>query len=138
MLWVLAFHVIFMVSWFAGLFYLPRLFVYHAQSHDAISLERFSVMEKKLYYYIMTPAALLTTVFGVWLFFLKPMLLKAGWMHFKLLLVVLLWIYHLYCGRLVEKFKYHQNHFSHVFYRFFNEVPTILLIAIVILAVVKP
>lgn len=139
MLWILSFHIIFVVAWFAGLFYLPRLFVYHTMSSDEISLQRFKVMERKLFYGIMTPAGILATVFGLWLLsFNASGYLQQGWMHVKLLLVALLWIYHIYCGVLVKQFKNNNNRFSHRFYRWFNEVPTLLLIVIVILVVVKP
>jgi len=139
MLWILSFHIIFMVAWFAGLFYLPRLFVYHAQSTDEIGIERFKVMEKKLFYYIMTPAGILTTVFGFWLLFLNlPVYMSLIWMHIKLIFVLILWIYHLYCGKLLHDFKHNRNRYSSTFFRFFNEIPTVLLIIIVILAIVKP
>lgn len=139
MLWVMAFHVIFMVCWFAGLFYLPRLFVYHATSQDTISLERFKIMEKKLYFFIMTPAAILTTIFGVWLLALNfRFYIHAGWMLGKLFFVILLWGYHLFCGHLLKNFKLDRNHFSAKFYRFFNEIPTLLLFIIIILVIVKP
>ena len=139
MLWVLSFHIIFMVAWFAGLFYLPRLYVYHTASSDAISLERFKIMEHKLFYFIMTPSGILTTIFGIWLLsFNWTGYLSAGWMHVKLTLVIILWIYHIYCGKLLLNFKRDQNIYSQRFYRFFNEIPTLLLIAIVIMVVVKP
>ncbi len=139
MLWVLAFHLIAVIAWFAGLFYLPRLFVYHADSRDSISNERFKVMEYKLYRYIMTPAALLATFLGVWLLGYSLMgYLSQGWMQLKLLMVVLLWVYHLYCGYLVKQFKHDHNRCSSRFFRFFNEVPTLLLFVIVIAVVVKP
>lgn len=139
MKWILAFHIIFVIAWFAGLFYLPRLFVYHAQSHDTISIERFKVMERKLFYFIMTPAGVLATIFGLWVIsFNWQGYLQAGWMHAKLTLVIVLWIYHIYCGKLLYDFQHQRNHFSVRFYRWFNEVPTLLLIAIVILVVVKP
>lgn len=139
MLWILAFHIIFMVAWFAGLFYLPRLFMYHAMSTDQISLDRFKIMEKKLYSIIMMPAAILTSVFGVWLLLLNwQVYLQQGWMIAKLSLVLLLWGYHLFCGLLLMQFKHDKNQFSSTFYRFFNEVPTLLLFAIVILVIVKP
>lgn len=139
MQWILAFHVISMVAWFAGLFYLPRLFMYHADSTDQISLDRFKIMERKLFYGIMTPAALLTTIFGVWLLLLNPAAYaKADWMHAKLVFVIFLWVYHLYCWKLVGRFKRDHNRFSSTFYRWFNEAPTVLLIVIVILVVVKP
>ncbi len=139
MLWILALHIIFMVAWFAGLFYLPRLFVYHADCTDAPGNARFKIMERKLYYYIMTPAAILTTIFGFWLLFAKiNFYSQQMWMHAKLILVFFLWLYHLYCGILVQQFKKDINPFGSKFYRFFNEVPTILLIGIVIFVVVKP
>lgn len=139
MRWVLAFHIIFMVAWFAGLFYLPRLFVYHTLSSDAPSIERFKIMEHRLYYAIMMPAALLATVFGLWLLnFNFSYYLHQDWMHLKLTLVAFLWAYHLYCGKLVRDFKMNRKLFSANFYRWFNEAPTVLLMAIVILAVVKP
>lgn len=139
MQWLIAFHVISMVCWFAGLFYLPRLFVYHAMSEDTISIERFKVMERKLYYGITTPSAILTTVFGLGVIALNTSYyLHAPWMHAKLGLVVLLWAYHIYCGRLVKTFKSDDNARTHVFYRWFNEVPVLFLITIVILVVVKP
>ncbi len=139
MRWVLAFHIIFVVAWFAGLFYLPRLFVYHAESTDQISLQRFKLMEKKLFFWIMTPAGILTTLFGLWLLLNNWSWYKLqGWMHAKLFFVVVLWVYHFYCWRLMENFKIAKNHHSSKFYRWFNEVPTLLLIIIVILVVVKP
>lgn len=139
MQWALAFHVIFMVAWFAGLFYLPRLYVYHATTFDQISLDRFKTMERRLYYGIMMPAGILTTVFGFWALFLNiGFYWQQLWMHAKLMLVVVLWMYHLYCGWLLKQFKNDRNRYSSTFYRWFNEIPTVLLIAIVILAVVKP
>lgn len=136
MLWIKAWHVIFMVTWFAGLFYLPRLFVYHAMSEDAISQERFKVMERKLFYGIMTPGAILTIVFGVWLWLGYG--ITGGWLMAKLLLVVGLVIYHLYCGVLLVEFKHDRNKHGHVYYRWFNEVPVIALIAIILLVELKP
>lgn len=139
MLWIEAFHIIFMVTWFAGLFYLPRLFVYHAQATDNISLERFKIMERKLYFGIMTPGAILTILFGIWLITYNPSAyLHAGWLHAKLLLVLFLLIFHVYCGKLYYAFKHDRNSHGHKFYRWLNEIPTVLLIAIVILVVVKP
>ena len=136
MLWLKALHIIFMVTWFAGLFYLPRLFVYHAMSDDAASIERFKVMERKLYYGITTPGAVLTVVFGTWLWLGYGF--SGGWLHAKLALVAVLIGYHLWCGRLVRLFRDDANTRSHVFYRWFNEFPVLLLVAIVILVVVKP
>jgi len=140
MLWLKALHLIFMVTWFAGLFYLPRLFVYHAMSDDAISDERFKVMERKLYFGIMTPGMVLTFIFGLWMLqdYAWAMYEQAGWLHLKLLLLVILIIYHWVCGRYLADFKHNRNHKSHVFYRWFNEVPVLFLLAIVFLAVLKP
>lgn len=139
MLWIKAFHIIFMVCWFAGLFYLPRLFVYHAMSKDEVSNQRFIIMERKLYWGIATPSAILTILFGFWLISFSPEgYLKMGWMHLKLVLVALLIAYHVYCGKILQVFKHHQNQRSHVFYRWFNEIPVIFLVGIIILAVVKP
>ncbi len=140
MLWVKAFHIIAMVTWFSGLFYLPRLFVYHAMSDDSISQARFKIMERKLYYGIATPGAVITTILGVWL--LKSYGMEAYkhmlWLDIKLGLFVILLAYHLYCARFVYLFKHDRNRRSHVFYRWFNEFPVLLLIAMVVLTVVKP
>ena len=136
MLWVKSFHVIFMVTWFAGLFYLPRLFVYHAMAEDRASIERFKVMERKLFYGIMTPGGLITVVLGLWLWLGYG--ITGGWMHTKFALVLVLIAYHAYCGKLLVDFKHDRNTRSHVFYRWFNEFPVLLLIAIVILVIVKP
>lgn len=139
MLWILSFHVIALIAWFAGLFYLPRLFVYHADTSDSIGLARFKIMEHKLYYYIMSPAAILTTILGFWLLALKyDYYSHLNWMHAKLIMVMLLWIYHLHCGKLLHTFKNDRNPHSSKFYRVYNEIPTLLLIGIVIMAVVKP
>lgn len=139
MLWIKSFHLIFLVTWFAGLFYLPRLFVYHSLAHDSISLERFKIMERKLFFGIMTPGAVLTLTFGIWLFTYNPQgYLHAAWFHAKLLLVFLLIIFHIYCGKLWWNFYKGLNKHSDRFYRWLNEVPTVLLIAIIVLAVVKP
>ena len=136
MLWVKALHIVFMVTWFAGLFYLPRLFVYHAQSSDNLSIERFKVMERKLYYGIMTPGAVLTMVFGVWLWLGWGF--NGGWLQAKLALVAVLVAYHLWCGKFLADFRHDRNTRSHVWFRWFNEFPVLLLFAIVILVVVKP
>lgn len=139
MLWIKAFHVIFMVTWFAGLFYLPRLFVYHAMSTDAISHERFLIMERKLYFGIMAPGALLTIIFGFWMIALNPSAyFPMLWLHLKLSLVGLLVLYHFYLGQCYLAFKHGTNRHSHVFYRFLNEVPVLFLVSIVILVIVKP
>lgn len=138
LLWIKAFHIISMVCWFAGLFYLPRLFVYHSLSEDAVSRERFSVMERKLYKGIMLPAMVATLVFGIWLIALVPGYMSQGWMHAKLTLVILLIGYHHVCGAQVKRFARGENGRSHVFYRWFNEIPVLILLVIVILVVVKP
>ena len=140
MLWVKAFHVIFMVTWFAGLFYLPRLFVYHALAEDDTSIQRFKVMERKLFYGIMTPGGLITLGLGVWMLFDYALQWYAEvyWLDIKLLLVVVLIAYHIYCWKLLQDFKYDRNKHSHVWYRWFNEFPVLLLIAMIILVIVKP
>lgn len=136
MLWIKALHIVFMVTWFAGLFYLPRLYVYHAMSDDAVSIERFKIMERKLYFGIMTPGALFTIVFGVWLW--TGYGFSGGWLAAKLALVVVLVAYHAYCGMLLADFRHDRNRHGHVFYRWLNEFPVVLLFAVVILVVVKP
>ncbi len=136
MLWIKALHIIFMVTWFAGLFYLPRLFVYHSTATDAAGIERFKIMERKLFYGIMTPGAILTLIFGVWLWLGYGF--NGIWLHIKLALVIVLIAYHIYCGKLLLDFKHDRSKHSHVFYRWLNEIPVLILIAVVILAVVKP
>jgi putative membrane protein len=140
MLWVKAFHIIFIITWFAALFYLPRLFVYHAMCEDEQGNERFKVMERKLYRGIMQPSALATLGFGGWLlsFYSWEMIAAMHWLHLKLVLVIMLLGYHHYCGRLLRLFRDDKNKHSHVFYRWFNELPVLVLITVVILAVVKP
>ena len=137
-LWVKAFHLIAVITWFAALFYLPRLFVYHAMSEDSVSIERFKVMERKLLKGIMTPSMIVAVVLGVWLIAMMAGYMAQGWMHAKLLFVVLLLGYHHWCGRLVKTFANDANTRSHVWYRWFNEVPVVGLIVIVILVIVKP
>lgn len=137
MLWVKALHIIFMVTWFAGLFYLPRLFVYHADCRDDTGHQRFLVMERKLYA-IMTLGGVLAAVFGFWLLFQWHWPLTEGWLQVKLVLVAALVAYHLYCGRLVQQFRAADNRHSGIFYRWFNEFPALILVAIVLLAVVRP
>lgn len=136
MLWVKAFHIIFMVTWFAGLFYLPRLFVYHADTTDSISNERFKLMERRLMTMTNIGGAL-TLIFGIWLLLITSWM-GQGWLHAKLALVAVLFAYHHMCGRYAKAFREDRNKHSSRFYRMFNEAPSILLIAIVILAVVKP
>lgn len=141
MLWVKALHVIFMVTWFSGLFYLPRLFVYHAMSSDTPSIERFKIMERKLYV-MATIGMVLTFVFGLWMLFSyaweQNRLAGTHWLHAKLALVLLLVGYHVWCGLLVRDFKHDRNRRSHKWYRAFNEAPTLILFAIVILVIVRP
>ncbi len=140
MLWFKALHLIFMVTWFAGLFYLPRLFVYHAMSDDKISIDRFKIMERKLFYGITTPGAILTIIFGVSTLLSNGLSAYSGqmWLLIKYSLILLLIVYHIYCWFLLQDFKYDRNHHTHVWYRWFNEVPVLILIAIIILAVVRP
>jgi protoporphyrinogen IX oxidase len=132
-------HVVFMVTWYAGLFYLPRLFVYHAMADaaDRIGIERFELMERKLYFGIMTPGALLTIAFGTWLWLGYGM--SGGWLHAKLALVLVLVVLHVYLGALMRAFREDRNRHGHVFYRWLNEIPALpLLLAIVWLVVAKP
>ncbi|MCA3156770.1 MAG: CopD family protein [Burkholderiales bacterium] len=137
-LWLKTLHIIFMVTWFAGLFYLPRLFVYHAMSEDKISQERFKIMERKLFWGIMTPGAVLTLVFGLWMWGGWRVGFGMGWMHAKLTLVFLLVLYHLWLGKLMLDFKHDRNGRSHVFYRWINELPVVVLIGTVTLVIFKP
>jgi protoporphyrinogen IX oxidase len=137
MLLVKSLHLIFMVTWFAGIFYLPRLFVYHAQAQDRISIERFKVMERKLFWGIATPGAVLTIVFGLWLW-LGWFQGAGGWLHAKLALVAVLVVYHVWCGKLMLDFRHERNSRSHLWYRWFNEIPVVILFAIVLLVVFKP
>jgi putative membrane protein len=136
MLWVKWLHIVFMVTWFAGLFYLPRLFVYHALSQDTLSRERFKVMERKLFWGIMTPGAVLTLFFGLWLWLGWGF--SGGWLHAKLALALVLVGYHAWCGQLLQEFRRDRNRRSHVWLRWFNEFPVIVLFAVVYLAVFKP
>jgi protoporphyrinogen IX oxidase len=135
MLWVKSFHIIFVISWFAGIFYLPRLFVYHAMTDDQTGRDRFKIMERKLYG-LMNLAAVLSLASGLWLWLGYG--ITGGWLYAKLALVVLLLGYHHACGRINKRFARDENTRNHVFYRWFNEVPTVLLIATIILVVVKP
>ena len=137
MLWLKTFHIVFMVTWFAGLFYLPRLFVYHAMNESPDTAATFAVMERKLL--IMTHlGGTLTWVFGLLLLWQNPVWLDYGWMHIKLALVVTLTAYHYICTRLVKTFAKGENRHSHRWYRWFNEAPTLILIAVVALVVIKP
>jgi protoporphyrinogen IX oxidase len=137
MLWLKAFHVVFVVTWFAGLFYLPRLFVYHAVATDAVGLERFIVMERRLFS-IMTLGAALAVVFGAAMIVAAPGYLHFGWLHVKLTLVAALIGYHFWCRALMTALREGRNTRSQRWLRMFNELPALLLTAIVILAVVKP
>jgi putative membrane protein len=137
MLLVKSLHLIFMVTWFAGLFYLPRLFVYHVQASDRVSVERFQVMERKLYWGIATPGAVLTLVFGLWLW-LGWFPGAGGWLHAKLALVGTLVAYHVWCGKLMLDLRHGRNTRSHVWYRWFNEYPVLVLVGVILLAVFKP
>jgi putative membrane protein len=137
MLWLKAFHIMAVVTWFAGLFYLPRLFVYHADAVDSISIERFAIMERRLFG-IMTIGAVATLVLGGAMLLAAPAYLGMQWLRIKLGLVVLVIAYHLYCYKLMRDFAGRRNTHGAKWYRAFNELPSLLLIAIVILAVVKP
>ena len=138
-LWLKALHIVAMVCWFAGLFYLPRLFVYHAMSTDAVSHERFCTMERKLYRGIMMPSMVATLGLGIWLLSLNPGYYFAqGWMHAKLTLVIALVVYQHLCGAQLKRFARGENTRSHVFYRWFNEAPVLALLGIVVLVVVRP
>lgn len=139
MLWLKAFHIVAVVTWFAALFYLPRLFVYHAMSEDQVSKDRFKIMERKLYRGIMTPSMIAVLILGFWMISFNPSYyFSQGWMHAKLVLVAFLVAYHFMCGSLRKKFEQDANDKGHVFYRWFNEVPVLFLIAVVILVVVRP
>lgn len=138
MLWLKAFHLIFMVTWFAGLFYLPRLFVYHALAEDETGIERFKIMERKLFWGIMTPGGLLTLLFGIGMLSVYPVYLSQLWMQTKLALIAILIAYHVWCGKLLLDFKHGRNRHSHVWYRWFNEFPVVILIAVILLAVLRP
>lgn len=135
MLWIKAFHISFMVSWFAGLFYLPRLYVNHAMATAPAEIERLKLMERKLFRF-MTPLGVLAIAFGLWLWFGYGF--SGGWLHAKVSLVAILVAYHVYCGKLLRDFQADRNRRTHVFYRWFNEFPVILLFTIVFLTVLKP
>lgn len=139
MRYILSFHIISMVAWFAGLFYLPRLFVYHTEVTDENSYERFLTMERRLFKAIMNPAMIATIFFGFWLeTFNWSYYFHSYWMHAKGILVAILIIYHHLCGYYIKKFHQRKNEKSQLYFRFFNEVPTVILIAVTILVVVKP
>lgn len=139
MLWLKAWHMIAVVTWFAGLFYLPRLFVYHAMAEDAIGRERFVVMERKLYRGIMWPSMIVVVALGLWMLSLNWDVYRTqGWMHAKLTLATLLIVYHFWCGKFLRDLRDGRSARSHVFYRVFNELPVLGLVAIVILVIVRP
>jgi len=137
-LWIKALHIIFMVTWFAGLFYLPRLYVYHAMNESEQTANTLEIMERKLFI-MMTIGGVLTAIFGFWILFINwSTYMQQGWVHTKLLLVAALVIYHIWCWKIMRSFRDNANTRSHVWYRWFNEAPTIALIVVIILAVVKP
>lgn len=134
----LALHIIFVIAWMAGTFYLPRLFVYHAMSQDKLSKDRFIIMETKLFWFTTISIVIASFLGFVLTSFNPSYYFKSGWFHTKLTFVVLLWLYHLYCYALIQKFKHEQCHYSHIWFRIFNEIPTIPLVAIVFLVVYQP
>ncbi len=137
MLWIKSLHIIFMVTWFAGLFYLPRLFVYHALAADAVGIERFKLMERKLYFGIMTPGAVLTIASGLWLWL--GFGISGTWLYVKLLLVASLIAHHVWLGKLMRDFQRERNRHGDTFYRWINEIPALpALVGIVLLVVIKP
>lgn len=139
LLWIKAFHIISVITWFAGIFYLPRLFVYHAMAEDEVGKERFKVMERKLYRGIMTPSMLIAIGLGIWMAVENWAYYKtAGWFHAKMLLVIFLIGYNHMCGYYLKVFAKDANTRSHTFYRWFNEAPVVLLLGIVILVIVRP
>ncbi len=138
MLWIKAFHIIFMVCWFACLFYLPRLFVNCAATTNEETKQQLILMQRKLFKFSI-PFPILTIIFGTWLINLNPAYyFSSGWFHTKLFLVLLLIVYHLICGHIVRQFSTENNRHSHVYFRWFNEIPVFLLFGIIILVVVKP
>ena len=137
MLWIKSFHIIFLVSWYAGLFYLPRLYVHHAMSEDSATRQRLEIMERKLFWFI-TPWAVLTIVFGVWLWVLQGWGFHALWLNVKVLLVLPLVGFHVWCGRIMLQFRGNPNPHGHVWFRWFNEFPLLILVAAVLLVVLKP
>ncbi|RZU99709.1 protoporphyrinogen oxidase HemJ [Spiribacter vilamensis] len=139
-LWIKSFHIISVITWFAAIFYLPRLFVYHAMTgdEDETGRERLKIMERKLYRGIMNPSAVVAVGLGIVLVIIQPFWLEQGWLHVKTLLVVGLVAYHLYCGRLLRAFAEDRNTHSHRWYRVFNELPVLVLIAVVLLVELKP
>ena len=137
-LWLKAFHLVAVISWFAALFYLPRLFVYHSMAEDQISIERFKIMERKLYRGIANPAMMASIVLGLAMLWVAPTIAQAGWFYAKMVLVVLLLIYHFMCKHYMKRFAEDANSKSHRYFRWFNEAPVVVLILIAILVIVKP
>ena len=136
-LYLKAFHLFFVISWFAGIFYLPRLFVHHAMSEDAATQQRLAIMERKLYRFI-TPLGTLALALGIWMLFINPAWLKTGWMHVKLTCVAVLVAYHFACGHFMRRFQTGMVERTHIFFRWFNEFPVIFLLIIVIMVIVRP
>ncbi|MDG2018984.1 MAG: protoporphyrinogen oxidase HemJ [Porticoccaceae bacterium] len=137
--WVLAFHLMAVICWFAALFYLPRLFVYHAMAEDAVSIERFKLMERKLYRGIANPSMIATVILGLWLVYLNPQAyLSQGWFHLKALLVIVLIGYHHLCLAHMKRLANDSSDKTHIYFRIFNEVPVLFMVAIVLLVIVKP
>jgi putative membrane protein len=137
MLWIKSLHIVFMVTWFAGLFYLPRLFVYHELADDAPGRERFKLMERKLYVGIMTPGAVLTIVSGLWLWLGYG--ITGGWLYAKLALVAILIAHHVWLGKLMLDLRNERNRHGDTFYRWINEIPALpVLVGAVLLVVLKP
>lgn len=139
MIWVKALHLIFMVAWFAGLFYLPRLFVNHAMAEEGEVKKRLALMESKLYRFI-TPWMVLTLIFGTWLLIDYAWAAYAHmlWLKIKLVLIAILVVYHFYCGKIIRELENNTSQRSHVWFRWFNEFPVLILFAVIILTVVKP
>lgn len=137
-LYIKTLHIVSVVAWFAGLLYLPRLFIYHQEAFDQISIERFRVMERRLYFGIMWPSAISTTLLGVWLVFLQKAYIYLPWLHYKILAVLLIWVFHGICGRFLKILTTGKLRFSGKFLRFYNEIPMVILIFIVWLVVSKP
>jgi putative membrane protein len=138
LLWIKGLHLFFMIAWMAGIFYLPRLFVYHAQTEEQVVRDQFKVMERRLWFFV-TPFAALTLIFGLALIYMygREWFLASHWLHIKLLLVLGVYIYHFYLYRLLKRFAKDENTYSPLFYRVLNEGPVLVLLAIVLLAVVK-
>lgn len=138
-LWLKALHIFFMIAWMAGIFYLPRLFVYHASATSQEVKDQFIIMERRLWFFV-TPFAFLTLFFGIWLIATYGMdwFRASTWLHIKIVLLLAVYGYHFYLFRLWKQFSRNENRHSSTFYRILNEGPVLILLAIVILAVVKP